>query len=162
MRVEQVMTKDVASCDVEDRLNTAATIMWERDCGAVPVVARASEGRVVGMITDRDVCMAAYTTGRSLAELHVYDAMSRSLHGCKPGDTLGDAEAIMRDAQVRRLPVIDDAGNLAGILSLADVVRTADEQRAAKRPEVDARRVTSLLAAIVAPHAEGIESATRV
>ena len=151
MRVEQVMTKDVASCDVEDGLNAAARIMWERDCGAVPIVARASEGRVVGMLTDRDVCMAAYTTGRALDNLHVYDAMSRTLHCCSPGDTIGEAEAIMRSAQVRRLPVLDDAGNLAGILSLTDVVRAADGQSAAKRPEIEAREVTSLMAAISAP-----------
>jgi len=68
----------------------------------------------VAMITDRDVCMAAYTTGRPLTALHVYDAMSRELHTCEPGDSVADAEAIMRENQVRRLPVVDDAGNLAG------------------------------------------------
>lgn len=128
MRVEQLMTKDVSSCDESDRLTEAATIMWERDCGAAPVVARA-EGRVIGMITDRDVCMAAYTTGRPLAELRVRDAMSPKLLTCTPGDSVEHAEAVMRRFQVRRLPVVDDAGNLAGILSLADIARAPELQQ---------------------------------
>ncbi len=161
MRVEQVMTKDVSSCDVEDRLNTAAKIMWERDCGAVPVVASASEGRVVGMITDRDLCMAAYTTGRPLVDLHVYDAMSRDLQTCKPGDAITDADAVMRRAQVRRLPVVDDAGNLAGILSLADVARAAEDQRDAKRPEISARELSRLVEAISAPRTSAAETPER-
>lgn len=153
MRVEQLMTKDVSSCDVEDHLNAAAMIMWRRDCGAVPVVANAEGGRVVAMITDRDLCMAAYTTGRALADLHVYDAMSRELQSCKPGDTLEDAEAIMQRAQVRRIPVVDDAGNLAGILSLADIARAAARQRGTKRPGVEEGQVIRLVEAISAPRA---------
>ena len=135
MRVEQVMTKDVASCGVDDRLNDAATIMWQRDCGAVPVLAR-QHGPVVAMITDRDLCMAAYTTGRPLADLRVCDVMSQALHACKPSDSVVDAETIMRRVQVRRLPVVDDAGNLAGILSLADIVRVAERNAGAKIVEV--------------------------
>lgn len=153
MRVEQLMSKDVSSCDAEDLLNEAAAIMWERDCGGVPVVARSSEGRVVAMITDRDVCMAAYTTGRPLAALRVCDAMSRELHTCKPGDTVADAEAIMRQSQVRRLPVVDDAGNLAGILSIADLARVAEGQRGKRQPEIGEKEVTRLIEAISAPRA---------
>jgi len=153
MRVEQLMSKDVSSCDAEDLLNEAAAIMWERDCGGVPVVARSSEGRVVAMITDRDVCMAAYTTGRPLAALRVCDAMSRELHTCKPGDPAADAEAIMRDNQVRRLPVVDDAGNLAGILSIADLARAAESQRGKRQPQIGEKEVTRLIEAISAPRA---------
>ena len=160
MRVEQLMSKDVSSCDAEDPLNEAAAIMWERDCGAVPVVARSSEGRVVAMITDRDVCMAAYTTGRPLAGLHVYDAMSRALHTCTPGDTVADAEAIMRENQVRRLPVVDDAGNLAGILSLADLARAAEQQRGKRSPQIGEKEVTRLLEAISSPRAASPDPAS--
>jgi len=127
--------------------------MWERDCGGVPVVARSSEGRVVAMITDRDVCMAAYTTGRPLAALRVCDAMSRELHTCKPGDPAADAEATMRDNQVRRLPVVDDAGNLAGILSIADLARAAESQRGKRQPQIGEKEVTRLIEAISAPRA---------
>ncbi len=160
MRVEQLMSKDVSSCDAEDSLNEAAAILWERDCGAVPVVARASQGRVVAMITDRDICMAAYTTGRPLTALHVYDAMSRSLHTCEPGDTVADAEAVMREHQVRRLPVVDDAGNLAGILSLADLARAAESQRGKRSPQIGEKEVTRLLEAISAPRPAGLAPAS--
>ena len=160
MRVEQLMSKDVSSCDAEDTLNRAAEILWERDCGAVPVVARASQGRVVAVITDRDICMAAYTTGRPLAGLHVYDAMSRALHTCTPGDTVADAEAIMRENQVRRLPVVDDAGNLAGILSLADLARAAEQQRGKRSPQIGEKEVTRLLEAISSPRAASLEPAS--
>ncbi|MBS1105299.1 MAG: hypothetical protein H6Q91_801 [Deltaproteobacteria bacterium] len=159
MHVEQLMTKDVSFCDAEDPLNEAAALMWERDCGAVPVVARSSEGRVVAMITDRDVCMAAYTTGRPLTGLHAYDAMSRELHTCKPGDTVEDAEAVMRQNQVRRLPVVDDAGNLAGILSIADLARAAASQHGKRQPQIGEKEVTRLLEAISAPRAGSLGSA---
>ena len=158
MRVEQLMSKDVVPCDVEDRLNDVAAILWERDCGGVPVVARSAEGRVVAMITDRDLCMAAYTTGRPLTEIRVYEAMSRSLHCCKPGDTAREAEAIMRRHQVRRLPVVADDGNLAGILSLADLGRVAKSQRRKKEPGISEKEVVHLLEAIAAPRAPFAES----
>jgi CBS domain-containing protein len=160
MRVEQLMSKDVTPCDAEDRLNDVAATLWERDCGGVPVVARSADGRVVAMITDRDICMAAYTTGRPLADLRVYEAMSRSLHSCKPGDTARDAEAIMRRNQVRRLPVVDDAGNLAGILSLADLARAAQSQRGKKQPGISEKEVVQLLEAISAPREPAAESSS--
>ena len=158
MRVEQLMSKDVTPCDVEDRLSDVAAIMWRRDCGGVPVVAQTADGRVVAMITDRDICMAAYTTGRPLADLRVHEAMSRELHSCNPGDTSRDAEAIMRSNQVRRLPVVDDAGNLAGILSLADLARAAQSQHGKKQPGISEQEVVQLLEAISARRAPEAES----
>ena len=84
MRVEQLMSKDVASCDAEDRLNDVAAILWERDCGSVPVVARSADGRVVAMITDRDICMAAYTTSAAMwAVLRTGTAVWGSTRGVK-------------------------------------------------------------------------------
>jgi CBS domain-containing protein len=151
MRVEHLMSKNVAPCSAEDSLNEVARIMWERDCGAVPVIAPV-DGRVVAMITDRDICMAAYTTGLPLCELRVHQAMSPSLHSCKPGDPVSDVEGIMRRNQVRRLPVVDEAGNLAGILSLADLARAAQTQRGKKQPEIGETGVVHLLEAISAPH----------
>jgi CBS domain-containing protein len=151
MRVEQLMSKNVTPCDAEDRLSEVARIMWERDCGSVPVVAQTDGGRVVAMITDRDICMAAYTTGRPLADLRVYEAMSHSLQACKPGDTVSEVEAVMRKNQLRRLPVVDDAGSLAGILALADLARGAQSQRGKKQPEISETEVVHLLEAISAP-----------
>ena len=126
MKVKELMTKDVLCCSPNESLNRAAQLMWEGDCGVVPVVA--SDGKLVGVITDRDVCMAAYTKGRPLAALWVEEAMSKKVSKCSPDASLEVALSTMKDARVRRLPVVDDAGRLAGILSMNDVAREARKQ----------------------------------
>ena len=123
MKVHDWMTRDVATCLVDDTLNRAAQLMWEGDFGVVPVVG--VEGNVVGMITDRDVCMAAYTRGRPLAEIRIEDAMAKHLATCSPDSTIETALALMKEAGVRRLPVVDHHGKLAGVLSLNDLARAA-------------------------------------
>ncbi|HVS11206.1 MAG TPA: CBS domain-containing protein, partial [Planctomycetota bacterium] len=80
MKVEQLMTRDVKACAPQDSLSRAAQLLWESDIGALPVVD--SEGRVVGMVTDRDVCMAAYFKGRPLAEIRVDETMARKVYSC--------------------------------------------------------------------------------
>jgi CBS domain-containing protein len=123
MKVEDLMTTDVGACRPFDSVDRSARIMWERDCGAVPVVDQ--EGRVVAMLTDRDICMAALTQGRPLEEIHVSSAMSRRLWSCRPQDDVKEAEKVMRTHQVRRLPVIDADGKLVGVLSISDLARVA-------------------------------------
>ncbi|MFI5315313.1 MAG: CBS domain-containing protein [Myxococcota bacterium] len=151
MRVEDLMNKDVRACKADDSMNEAARVMWEIDCGFVPVVAADGSGRVVGVITDRDVCMASYTRGVSLHELRVSEAMSASVRACSPGDSLSSAEAEMGAGRVRRLPVVDAAGQLLGILSLADIARRLATSRAHGRKEITASEVGDLLAAVCQP-----------
>jgi CBS domain-containing protein len=151
MRVEELMTKSPRTCRPEDSLSQAARIMWEADCGAVPVVSSDGEGRVVGIITDRDVCMAAYTRGLPLAQMRVSEAMAREPRCCKASDTPFEAEASMRSAQVRRLPVVDESGHLVGLLSLADLAREAARERGAKRAAISEAEVGDTLAAICGP-----------
>ncbi len=124
MNVEKLMSTDVKSCMPDHTLACAAQIMWEADCGCVPVVD--AGGRVVGMITDRDICMATYLNRRSPHELRISDFMSQGVLSCHPRDRVTDATAAMRRAQVRRLPVIDSDDILVGILSLTDVAINAD------------------------------------
>ena len=151
MNVEQVMTTDVMTCRPGDNLNSAARIMWEHDCGCVPVVD--DNERVVGMITDRDICMAAYTQGRPLQALGVAGAMSRSVCCCKPADRLETAEELMRTHQVRRLPVMDDQGRLVGILSLGDLARQAKPGGARKgKSAVGVADIGQVLNTISQPH----------
>ena len=80
------------------------------------------------MLTDRDICMAAYTQGRPLGEMQVSSAMSRQLFSCRPEDSLAKAEEIMRTNRIRRLPVIDADRHLVGILSLDDIAREATRE----------------------------------
>lgn len=117
------MTPRVRTCTPEDSLACAAQIMWDTDCGAVPIVG--ADGRLCGLVTDRDACMGAYTKGLPLSAIRIADVMSKRIHTCKQDDTLAHAILLMAQAEVRRLPVIDGEGRPLGILSLADVARGA-------------------------------------
>lgn len=130
MKVRDLMTSDVKHCGVSDSLNSAAQIMWENDCGCVPVVDE--QTRVVGILTDRDICMAAYTQGLPLAAASVANAMASAVQTCQPGETLAAALKKMRTYRVRRLPVVDEDGRLIGIISLNDVAREGERERLAK------------------------------
>jgi CBS-domain-containing membrane protein len=150
MQVKQIMTRDVKGVRSGDNLDGAARILWENDCGCVPVLDDAS--RVLGMLTDRDICMAAYFQGRPLREIEVASAMSKSIFSARPEDTLVAAEKVMQTQKVRRLPVVDAAGKLAGLLSLNDLARAAARERAARgRKELSDAEVSETLAAVSEP-----------
>jgi CBS domain-containing protein len=151
MRVEELMQKDVRVCGPDAAMSEAARIMWEADCGCVPVVAGDGSGGLVGIITDRDVCMAAYTRGRALGELRVCDSMSRDVRTCAPQDSLAAAAGAMRAAKVRRLPVVDEAGQLLGIVSLSDVAREFARPRAGGKKGITAVELGELLGGICEP-----------
>lgn len=121
MLVEELMTREVEGCRPADSLADAAAVMWRRDCGAVPVVGE--DGEVAGMITDRDICMALATRRAYATDVRVAEVMSREVVSCTPEDDAEEALEVMRRQQLRRLPVVDSQGRLAGILSVADVVR---------------------------------------
>lgn len=130
-KVGDLMSRDVSSCGADDRLNAASRIFWERDCGCTPVVDGAS--RVVGIVTDRDVCMAAYFRNRPLTEIRVGDVMSKDVVACHAEDLLPVAVEAMSRRQVRRLPVVDADQRLIGIVSLNDIAREASHARSGRR-----------------------------
>jgi CBS domain-containing protein len=117
MRVDSVMTRDIVSCEPTDTLAHAAKLMAERDCGCVPVCER---GGVVGILTDRDVCLAAVQRDQKLRDISVQDVMTRDVMTCMPSDSVDAALLKMRQRRVRRLPVTH-SGKLIGVLSLNDV-----------------------------------------
>jgi CBS domain-containing protein len=148
MIVSDLMTRGVVTCAPHDSLEHAAQLMWDADCGCLPVV---DAGRVIGMITDRDVCMGAYTQGRLLRDLNVFETMAHEVFACLPDDSLAEAEAIMRLRRVRRLPVVDLTGRLVGLISLNDVARESMRQHARKQKDVTPDEVAATLAAICQP-----------
>jgi CBS domain-containing protein len=150
MKIGDFMTQGVYTVRREDNLELAAQQMWEHDCGALPVIDRG--GRVVAMITDRDVCMAGYTQGKPLAAIRVSTAMSKSLVSCGPDDTMSSAERVMRQHQVRRLPVVDDDGRLVGIVSLNDLAIEAVSQRKQSDGELTVNEMATTLAEICRHH----------
>lgn len=123
--VSQVMTRDVQSCGPGDTLHRAAQIMWDRDCGAVPIVE--ASGRIAGIITDRDLAMGAYTQGLPLVAIPVGRVASSVVHSVRVGSTVDDAVAVMRTRRVRRVVVLDENQKLAGVIALADVARFVSE-----------------------------------
>ena len=149
MLVEQLMSRPVLCCRPDDTLATAAQLMWEHDCGFLPVVTDTGAPQATGVITDRDICMCALFQGKRLCEINVSEAMAKHAHVCHASDKLADAEQLMREARVRRLPVIDEKDRLVGVISLADL---AQEARITTN-ELDIARseVGDTLAAICAP-----------
>jgi|SRR5271166_5543341 len=127
MKVLNLMVHRVKKCRAEDSLNRAAQLMWDGDCGLVPVVSE--DSRPIGIITDRDICMAAYTRGLPLQSMNVLSVMTREVISCRPDDDILFAENLMRKNEIRRLPVIDADGRLIGIISLNDIVREALRER---------------------------------
>ena len=99
-RVGEVMVREVQTCTPRDTLERAAQLMWEHDCGALPVVD--DSNHVVGVVTDRDVCMGAYTRGSALSLIAVGDVMAREPKTCASEDRLSKAESVLREHRVRR------------------------------------------------------------
>jgi CBS domain-containing protein len=146
MRVKQAMTRDVRSCDRETDLARVGAMMWEGDCGAVPVTD--SMRKVVGIITDRDICMALATRSRLASEIRVADVISHRVYTCKPEEDVKDALRTMRERRVRRLPVVDENGMLQGILSLSDLVMAVSDAKLAKAGTLTPRDVVATLQSI--------------
>lgn len=151
MQIEQIMSRPVQCCSPQDTLAHAAELMWTHDCGCIPVCSADGDARVVGIVTDRDICMHALFRGKPLHDLMVADVMTGDLQVCRPGDSLADAEQTMRHAKLRRLPVLDESDALVGIVSLADLAQEAARQHGAVFEEVSETEVADTLATICAP-----------
>lgn len=147
MRVSDLMTKNVFFVRTNEPCSAAVRIMWDHDCGAVPVKGDDGE-RVLGMITDRDICMAAWSQDRPPSAIAVSQAMSRELYSCAPEDGVGLAENVMRSKQVRRIPVLDATQRLVGILSLADIACAQAMARTSLSSEVAPQEIASTLTSI--------------
>ena len=161
MTIEPLMSREVYRCRPDDTLNDAALQLWERDCGSLPVCADDDAGtsQVIGMLTDRDICMAALFQGKPLHELKVADAMSREIRVAKVDDRIEDVELLMREVKIRRVPVTDVTGRLVGIVTLADLARAARGRASSRRAGVVSERdVGHTLAAICDPGRPRMES----
>lgn len=129
MQVEDIMTRAVFTCDAHADLVAVARVMWDHDCGYVPVVDE--QDQLAGVVTDRDIAMAAYIHGRTLAEIPVAEIMSRPVHSCQPSASVELAHQIMRNAEIRRLPVIDRDGKLVGLVTWSDLLGAAQREASA-------------------------------
>jgi CBS-domain-containing membrane protein len=145
MQLKELARNPLVTCKSSDTLDTPARLMWDHDCGSVPVTD--DDERVVGIITDRDICMAAFTQGGPLAAIPVTSAMSSKVYSLQPEDSTEEAQALMRERQVRRIPITDTRGRPVGVLSLSDIAR----QAALVRDERLNEQVVQTLAGICRP-----------
>jgi CBS domain-containing protein len=130
MRVLEMMMGTPYLCRPESNLGEAAELMWKGNCGFLPVAG--SEGKVVGVVTDRDICIALGTRGRPSGEVFVGDVMSKKVFSCAPEDDVHVALGAMREGRVRRLPVIAKDGTLVGVISMDDVLLRSEGSSATK------------------------------
>jgi CBS domain-containing protein len=150
MIVADLMTREVPSCRIGDTLNQAAQLMWEARRGAVAVL---DDGqRVVGVLTDRDACMSAYTQGARMSDIPVSTAMSSSIVACAPSASIEEAENLMMSHDVRRLVVVDLGERLLGMLSLDDIAADAISREGLSAAEL--RRI-ALTVGEIARHTRG-------
>ena len=126
-KCKDVMTVDPACVEPGDSIGRAATIMKEADVGSVPVVDSQSSRRLVGIVTDRDIVVKVLATGRSVEQATVRDAMTSNPAACREDDDIEQAIELMKDLQVRRVPIVDDTGRLSGIISQADIATRVDK-----------------------------------
>jgi CBS domain-containing protein len=146
MQVQDVMNTHVQSCQPTTNLAAAAGVMWDHDCGVLPVVDDA--GQVIGMITDRDIAIAVATKGRPAGEIAVRDVISDTVYSCAPEDDVHAALKTMRHEKVRRLPVVNAEGRLQGILCLNDIALRAEEAHGRQVPALSYGDAMSTLKAL--------------
>ena len=132
MKVQDIMTVSPEVCRPEDNLAEAVSQLWRANCGALPVVDHS--GRLAGILTDRDICIALGTRNARASEVPVRSVMRTSVETCSAADDVLAALARMGNCRVRRLPVIDGEHRLLGILSLSDAAVASGAGRNAARP----------------------------
>jgi CBS domain-containing protein len=146
MRVVDIMMGTPYYCRPEMNLGSATELMWRGDCGFLPVIG--NDGKVVGVITDRDICVALGTRGRPSGDVTVAEAMSRKAYFCAPDDDVHIALRAMREGHVRRLPVFTKSGELVGVVSMDDMLSRAETPSLGKAPELSTEDVVKTFQAI--------------
>ena len=125
MQVQKMMTSNPACVTPDDTVRDAARLMKEHDCGLIPVVESQDSRRLVGVVTDRDLALRALGEGKG-ADTKVAKVMSRDPNCASPDTDVSEVERIMSERQVRRVPVVDSEGRLAGIVAQADLALSDD------------------------------------
>jgi CBS domain-containing protein len=120
-KIKEIMVDEPRHCEKSQSVQSVVTEMSKSNIGSLPVVDK--NKKVIGVITDRDICVGLSNTNKPLTELKVHEVMSTQAHTCTPEDDASTALKIMRTKKVGRLPVVDKDGRLKGIVSLNGIVR---------------------------------------
>jgi CBS domain-containing protein len=141
MKIETIMTREPICCEPSDSVEKIARLMKEFDIGAIPVIADFVSHRLVGIITDRDLCVSVTADGKDPHKTGIAPYFTRLVITCAPEDTLESCEELMKKHRIRRLPVVDRENRCLGIVAQADLARAST-----------AERFQSVVAAISTPH----------
>lgn len=144
MDIRELMTAPVRTLCPEDTLNCAAKLMGDEAIGCLPVV---DDGKLVGILTDRDIALGAYTVGEALWRLRVADHMRTPVFTCQASDDIAAAARTMRQERVRRLPVLDENDKLVGMISLDDLVHASQQPVLDPTPGMNADEIDAVVEA---------------
>ena len=158
MKVKEIMTADPSVCDLNESLAEAAKTMWDSDCGALPVLKDGKE--VVGLITDRDICMAMAMRDSNPTAVSAEEVLTGNVYSVAPEDEIQTALQLMQEHQVRRLPVIGPEGELEGMLSMNDIVLNAQRKANGEAPHIRYADVVDTYKAICAHRTPAQQQAT--
>ena len=128
MKARDLMTPEPARVTPSDTLERVSQLMAEHDCGCIPVVSAAEQRSVVGVVTDRDIAVRGVAQGRPTST-PIGDIMTPNPECCAPDDSIEWVERLMSDRQIRRVVIVDNAGECVGILAQADLARAAKRQQ---------------------------------
>lgn len=124
MKVRDVMTQPVVCCAAEANVGSAVQLMWEHNCGLLPVIG--GDQKLIGVVTDRDICIAMGTRNKVAGDLTVGEIATQKVYTCRPDDEIHEALDTIANNRVRRLLVVDEKGLPQGILSMDDIVTHGD------------------------------------
>ena len=146
MKVQDIMTREVKFCGPDINLAAAAEILWRNNCGALPVLD--SEGKVIGVLTDRDMCIALGTRNQRASDLAAREVAVKPVFTCRPDDDVHEALRAMRKHQVRRVPVVDVDSKLTGIVCLDEIVLHAEKADNKKHGTISYEDVVNTMKAV--------------
>jgi len=149
MKVQDVMMRTPVSCGPETNLGAAVEFLWNRNCGMLPIVD--AQQKVVGVVTDRDLCVALGTRNRLPGEVTVGEATTGKVFSCKPTDDIHAALETMAKQKVRRLVVLNEQGTLEGILSMDDVVLHAETGKLGRTVDLSQAEIVEALRRVYGP-----------
>ena len=151
MKLRDLMTVDVSCCTPETNLEAAGQMMWDKDCGAIPVLD--TDDRPVGMITDRDIAMSAVLNHKPLWDITAGEVTAnRGVFACNMDEDIQTALSSMQTHKIRRVPVVDDDGRLRGLLSIDDLIARSERGASNKQPPLSYDRMMSTLKAVCFHH----------
>jgi len=132
VKIREIMSRDPACCVLSDSAQTVAKILCDRNIGSMPVLADQQSRKLVGMITDRDLCCSVIAQGLDPKTTQIEKLISFPPMSCRDGENIETCERLMQEHQVRRVPIVDAEDRVIGIVSQADLALHDKAERVSK------------------------------